>query len=58
MKVDINLDCGQWHIGEYSIAGNDDDGYTIWKTADGEDSETLYADESFEKCLTWIYNSL
>ena len=58
MTTEISLDCGQWHVGDYSIAGNCDDGYTVWLTVDGGDSDTLYADMSFEKCLTWIFNSL
>lgn len=54
--LEVILDGAQWRVGEYTIAGNDDDGYTVWKTNDGEDSETLYSG-SFERCLTWIWNS-
>ena len=57
MEIRLELDNGQWHIGEYSIAGNYEDGYTIWKTEDGEDSDTLYACLSFEACLMWCINS-
>ena len=55
--MNIELNCGQWRVGEYSIAGNYDDGYTVWKTEDGEDSDTLYDSNDFEKCVTWCYNS-
>ena len=55
--MEIYLDCGQFHIGEYSIAGNYDDGYTVWRTADGEDGDTLYDNISFEDCVTWCLNS-
>lgn len=55
--MEIYLDCGQFHIGEYSIAGNYDDGYTVWRTEDGEDSDTLYDSISFENCVTWCLNS-
>ena len=55
--MEIYYDCGVCHIGEYSIAGNYDDGYTVWRTEDGEDSETLYDDISFEKCVVWCLNS-
>ena len=57
----IALYDGQWFVGSYedgyTIAGNYDDGYTVWRTADGEDSETLYAHQSFERCLVWCINS-
>ena len=55
--MEIVLECGQWHIGEYSIAGNYDDGYTVWKTKDGEDSDTLFDSMDFEECVVWCYNS-
>lgn len=55
--MEIRLNGGQWEFGEYSIAGNYDDGYTVWRTADGEDSETLYDNVDFEACLTWCLNS-
>lgn len=55
--MEIWYDCGVCHIGEYSIAGNYDDGYTVWKTEDGEDSDTLYSHISFESCVVWCLNS-
>lgn len=55
--MEINMDCGIFFIGKYSIAGNYDDGYTVWETESGEDSETLYCDMSFEKCVVWCLNS-
>jgi len=55
--MNIELDCGQWITGNgYSIAGNSDDGYTVWETDKGEDSDTLYEGD-FEHCLAWCYNS-
>ena len=55
--MEIRLECGQFIIGDYSIAGNYDDGYTVWKTEDGEDLDTLYDNISFEKCVVWCLNS-
>ena len=55
--MEIRLDDGVFTIGEYSIAGNYDDGYTVWRTVDGEDSDTLYDDLSFERCVVWCLNS-
>ena len=57
IKMNIELDCGVFHIGEYSIAGNYDDGYTVWRTEYGEDSDTLYSSMSLEKCIVWCLNS-
>ena len=51
----VRLDDGVFTIGEYSIAGNYDDGYTVWRT--GEDSDTLYDNISFERCVVWCLNS-
>ena len=47
----IRLLDGHFEVGEYSIAGNFDDGYTVWNTEDGEDSDTLYNSISFETVL-------
>lgn len=55
--MEIRLECGQFIIGEYLIAGNYEDGYTVWKTDDGEDSDALYEDISLEKCIVWCLNS-
>ena len=55
--MEIYLECGAFVIGDYSIAGNFDDGYTVWKTEDGEDSDTLYNNISFEACVVWCLNS-
>ncbi len=53
----IVLDGSQWRVSgdydEYSIAGNEDDGYTVRD----EDSDNLY-EGSFEECLTWIWNTI
>lgn len=55
--MEIRLECGQFIIGEYAIAGNYDDGYTVWRADDGEDSETLFDSISFEDCVVWCLNS-
>ena len=49
----IRLLDGHFEVGEYSIAGNLDAGYTVWKTKDGEDSDTLYSRMSSESCDVW-----
>lgn len=55
--MDIKLMNGVYVVGEYSIAGNYDDGYTVQCTEDGQDSDTLYDDISLEKCLCWVLKS-
>lgn len=55
--MSIELIEGVYRVGNYSIAGNYDDGYTVWLTVDGENSETLYDDISLDKCLCWVLNS-
>lgn len=55
--MEIRLEDGQFIIDEYSIAGNYEDGYWVWRTDDGEDSDALYNDISFEKCIVWCLNS-
>lgn len=55
--MEITMYNGQFLIGDYSIAGNENDGYTVWRTEDGEDSDTLYENISFEKCVVWCLNS-
>ena len=54
--MEIKLENGKYIIGAYSIAGNYDDGYTVWRTEDGENSETRYDDMSFEGCVSWVLN--
>ena len=53
----IELRDGKFIIGDYSIVGNYDDGYTVFETVKGEDSDTLYSHRSFEKCVVWCLNS-
>ena len=57
MEKTIRLDEGsRFVIGDYAICGNEDDGYTVWNYDNGEDSETLYENASFEACVTWCLN--
>lgn len=56
MSKTIRLVDGHFEIDEYSIAGNYDDGYTVYLTSE-EDGDTLYSDISFEKCVVWCLNS-
>lgn len=53
----LRLYDGAWYINGFGIAGNPDDGYTVWREDDGMDSDTLYENSSFEKCIVWCMNS-
>ena len=58
MTASITLNEGQWIINdEYCISGNEDDAYTVRRVSEGEDSEILLANSSFEKCVVWCMNS-
>lgn len=57
MTAALTLVDGKWFLNGYGVAGNVDDGYTVWREADGEDGDTLYDDKSFERCLVWCLNS-
>ena len=55
----IRLEMGEWIIDEEYFITNGLNGYEVY-TCGSENSEAkeVYASESFEECLTWIYNSL
>ena len=38
--MEIKFVNGQFIIGKYSIAGNNEDGYTVWINDDGEDEDS------------------
>lgn len=53
--MDIKLEGVEWFIndGEYIICGDENSGYEV---CDGN-YNSLYTSDSFEKCLTWCWNS-
>lgn len=55
--MEIYLDCGHFIVGEYIIIGDYDSGYEVRKVEDGENSDPLYENTSFEHCITWCLNS-
>lgn len=58
-RMRIKLEMGEWIIDDEYFITNGLNGYEVY-TCGSEDSEAkeVYASESFEECLTWIYNSL
>ena len=59
--MEIKLINGAWYINDqYVISGDDETGYGVFAVSEYEDSEyaeILYGSGSFEKCLTWCWNS-
>ena len=55
--MEIKLYCGEWFINGYRISGNEENGYTVYLDTDDSDNHESYSNPSFEKCLTWVYNS-
>lgn len=55
----IKLEMGEWIIDDEYFITNGLNGYEVY-ICGSEDSEAkeVYARDSFEECLTWIYNSL
>ena len=58
-RMRIKLEMGEWIIDDEYFITNGLNGYEVY-TCGSKDSEAkeVYASESFEECLTWIYNSL
>ena len=71
-RMRIKLEMGEWIIDDEYFITNGLNGYEVYTcgskdseakevyTCGSKDSEAkeVYASESFEECLTWIYNSL
>ncbi len=56
--MEIKFVNGQFIIGKYSIAGNNEDGYTVWINDDGEDSDTIYNNQFLENCIVFCLTTL
>ena len=52
--MELRLDCGNWYANGYIIEGNFESGYNVLNE---ENEDIVYSDDSFENCLTWIWNS-
>ena len=56
--MEIRLDCGKWYINGYIIEEDADIGYyNVYEDDALDNAFPVYGNESFEKCLTWCYNS-
>lgn len=45
-------------FGIFFIAGNNEDGYTVWINDDGEDSDTIYNNQFLENCIVFCLTTL
>lgn len=56
--MEVRLEMGDWVINDDYFITNGVDGYKVYcYGTDKEESEELYSSESFEECLTWVWNS-
>ncbi len=57
--MNIRLEMDNWIINDEYFITDGLSGYEVYSCGtDTTEAEELYASESFEKCLTWVWNSL
>lgn len=55
----IVLEMENWVINDEYFITNGISGYEVYKCGtDEEESKELFSSESFEECLTWVWNSI
>ena len=58
--MEIRLEMGSWIINDEYFVTEGVYGYEVfcYDPDDEEEAKELFSSESFEECLTWIWNSL
>ena len=57
--MNIRLEMDNWIINDEYIITNGVIGYEVYKSGtEDTEAEEVYSSESFEECLTWVWNSL
>ena len=57
--MNIELEMGNWVINNEYFITEGVYGYEVYSCGtEDEEATELYSSESFEECLTWIWNSL
>lgn len=57
--MDIRLEMGSWIINDEYFITEGLNGYEVYNCGtDEEEAKELFSSESFEECLTWIWNGL
>lgn len=57
--MEIRLEMGNWIINEEYFITEGVNEYEVYNCGtDEEEASELFLSESFEECLTWIWNSL
>lgn len=57
--MDIRLEMDNWVVNDEYFITEGLNGYEVYTCGtDEEDAEEQFSSSSFEKCLTWIWNSL
>lgn len=59
LYMNITFENGRWVCDDEYFIIDGLNGYEVYKceVEDTEQTQALYSSESFEKCLTWIWNS-
>lgn len=57
--MNVRLECGNWIINDEYLITEGVNGYEVYDYGvDEEEPNALFSSESFEECLTWIWNSI
>ena len=57
--MEVRLEMDNWIINDECFITEGVNGYEVYNCGtDVEEAKELFSSESFEECLTWIWNSL
>jgi hypothetical protein len=57
--MEVRLEMGTWNINDEYFITEGMYEYEVYTCGtDEEDAKEVYSSESFEECLTWVWNSL
>ena len=56
--MNVELEMGNWIVNDEYFITEEINGYAVYNCGtDTEDAKELFSSESFEECLTWIWNT-
>lgn len=57
--MNVELEMGNWIVNDEYFITEEIGGYAVYNCGtDTEDAKELFKSESFEECLTWVWNSV
>ena len=57
--MEVRLEMDTWNINDEYFITDGMYGYEVYTCgSDEKDAEQVFSSESFEECLTWVWNSL